>query len=372
MSSPGEQSLRGKYAFHYSEAEGAIGGTLILSPNALPPVIRVVAFGPDKFVDKEITHPRELEELRRDEDTTLWVSVDGLGNGQVIYEVGRIFELHPLALEDVGHCHQRAKVEDYESHTFLVARSVSYHERLETQQVSMFLGRNFVITFQERPRPRQTDPIRDRLRRANNKLRKSGPDYLVYTLLDGLMDGYFPVLERYAERLETLEEQILAGKETRVTAELHDIKTELLLIRRALWPHREAINALVRDPNPLIHEDTRVYLRDCYDHVMQLFELVETYRELTADLRDLYLSSASHRMNEIMKVLTIVSTTFIPLTFIAGLYGMNFNTESPWNMPELNWRFGYVFAYILMGITTLGMLVFFRRKGWLGGKREGA
>lgn len=359
-----------KYVYEGPSGTGVLGGTLILAPGALPPVIDVVAYGPDSYVEKRIDHPRELLELK-DRHPVLWVNVDGLGAGQIIFEIGRLFELHPLALEDVGHRHQRAKVEEFPQHTFIVARAVEYADGLDSQQVSFFLGANYVISFQERPRHARVEPTRERLRRATTKLRSSGPDYLVYTLLDALMDAYFPVLEKYAERLESLEERIVRRYEEEIAGEIHDIKGELLVIRRALWPHREALNALARNPIPLIQEETRVYWRDCYDRTLQLFELVETYRELASDLRDLFLSSASHRMNEIMKVLTIVSTTFIPLGFIAGLYGMNFNNErSPWNMPELNWYFGYPMAIGLMSAITFGMLYYFYRKGWIVFRRR--
>lgn len=366
MNASAEGSPRKKYLYEGPQGTGTLGGTLILAPGALPPAIDVFAYGPDECVEKRIAHPRELKELK-DRYPVLWVNVDGLGNGQIIFEIGRMFDLHPLALEDVGHRHQRAKVEEFPGQTFIVARAVEYADRLDTQQVSMFLGPNYVISFQERPRPTRVEPIRDRLRRATTKLRTSGPDYLVYSLVDALMDAYFPVLEKYAERLEELEDRIVRGADVGISTKIHDTKGDLLIIRRALWPHREALNALARNPNALIQEETRVYLRDCYDHMLQLFELVETYRELASDLRDLFLSSASHRMNEIMKVLTIVSTTFIPLGFIAGLYGMNFtNDDSPWSMPELKWYYGYPMAISLMTATTFAMLYYFYRKGWIG------
>jgi len=365
MSSPSDGPQRKKYLYEGPQGTGTLGGTLILAPGALLPVIDVMAYGPGECVERRIDNPRELKELK-DRYPVLWVNVDGLGSGQVIFEIGRLFDLHPLALEDVGHRHQRAKVEEFPQQTFIVARAVEYAERLDTQQVSFFLGANYVISFQERPRPRRVEPIRERIRRETTKLRASGADYLIYSLVDAVMDGYFPVLEKYAERLEELEDRIVKRYDEAIAAEIHDIKGELLIIRRALWPHREALNCLARNPNPLIHDETRVYLRDCYDHTLQLFELVETYRELASDLRDLFLSAASHRMNEIMKVLTIVSTTFIPLGFIAGLYGMNFNNEeSPWSMPELKWYFGYPMAVGLMAAITCVMLFYFYRKGWI-------
>lgn len=366
MNAPTDGPQRRKYVYEGPQGTGVLGGTLILAPGALPPVIDVMAYGPDECIERRITHPREIKELK-DRYPVLWVNVDGLGSGQVIFEIGRLFDLHPLALEDVGHRHQRAKVEEFPQHTYIVARAVEYAEKLQTQQVSFFLGSNYVVSFQERPRPARVDPIRDRLRRETTKLRTSGPDYLVYSLVDALLDGYFPVLEKYAERLEELEDGIVKHYNEAIAAKIHDIKGELLVIRRALWPHREALNSLARNPNALIQDETRVYLRDCYDHALQLFELVETYRELASDLRDLFLSSASHRMNEIMKVLTIVSTTFIPLGFITGVYGMNFeHPDSPWAMPERSFYYGYPAVITVMGTAAGAMLYYFYRKGWIG------
>jgi magnesium transporter len=290
-----------------------------------------------------------------------------LGDAKVISTIGNLFGLHQLALEDVVNVHQRAKVEDYPDHLFIVARMVERNECLLTEQVTMFLGQDYVITFQERPGKDCIEPVRERIRKGKGRLRTLAADSLAYALLDAIVDGFFPVLESYSDRLEAVEDIVVTQPNRSVVEGIHSIKSDLLIIRRALWPLREAINTLVRDHNSLIHDDTRIYLRDCYDHTVQLIDLVETYRELGADLRDLYLSSVSNRMNEIMKVLTIISTIFIPLTFIAGIYGMNFDTKvSPWNMPELEWYYGYPFSLALMLAVTVAMGIFFWRRGWIG------
>jgi magnesium transporter len=209
------------------------------------------------------------------------------------------------------------------------------------------------------------ESVRTRLR-GGGPLRESGPGYLAYSLIDAVVDAYFPVVETFAERLDRLEDRVIARPSRRAVAEIHAAKHSLRSLRRIVWPLREAVNSLVRDPSPLIDDNTRVHLRDCYDHLVQIIDLVETYRELCSDLTDLYLSSLSNRMNEVMKVLTIIATLFMPLSFITGLYGMNFHTErSRWNMPELDWLYGYPFALGMMALTALGMLWYFWHKGWL-------
>ncbi len=208
--------------------------------------------------------------------------------------------------------------------------------------------------------------MRERIRAARGQIRDRGCDYLTYALIDATIDSYFPVLETLGEQIEGLEEEALTHATRGTISRIHDVKHDLLTLRRAIWPAREALHVLARDPCPLITDETRIYFRDCYDHTIQLLDLLETYRELGADLRDLYLSSISNRMNEIIKVLTIISTIFIPLTFIVGVYGMNFDTEQQWNMPELRWRYGYLFVWGTMAAVVLFMLYFFRRKGWIG------
>jgi magnesium transporter len=238
--------------------------------------------------------------------------------------------------------------------------------RAETEQVSMFIGADYVITFQERQGD-CFDPVRERLRRQKGRIRQSGADYLAYALIDAVIDAYFPVLENYGEELETLEDAVISAPRPEVIAQLHDLKRDLLALRRAIWPHREMINALIRDETELFAAPTRIFLRDCYDHAVQLLDVVETYREIASGLVDVYLSSMSARLNDIMKVLTIIATIFIPLNFIASLYGMNFDTEaSPWNMPELGWSFGYPFALLLMLLSAIALVWLFTRRHWIG------
>ena len=336
---------------------GAPPGTLAVDPNAPRPVVRVIAYGPDECVEKTVDDLDSLGALLSKLAVT-WVNVDGLGDAATLEELGEIFGLHRLALEDVIGVHQRPKVEQYGELQFIVVRMLSLAEALQSEQVSLFLGSGFVITFQERAGD-CLDPVRDRIRNGKGRIRERGCDYLAYALVDAIVDGYFPVLEQYGEQLEALEDQIVGEPRQQTVSRIHDIKRDLLTVRRAVFPLRESVNSLARDPTPLITDDTRIYLRDCYDHTIQVLDMVETYRELTSGLHDVYLSSVSNRMNEVMKVLTIIATIFIPLTFIAGIYGMNLD------MPEAEWPWAYAAVWGVMIIVAGCMLVFFRRKKWL-------
>lgn len=344
---------------------GAPPGTLIADPAAPKPTIRVFSYGPDVCEEKTINDVAELKAIVGQRPVT-WVNVDGLGDAEVIRKLGEIFALHPLALEDVLQTHQRPKVEQYGELLFIIAREVRLNDRLETEQFSMFLGHNFVLSFGERVGD-CFDPIRERIRRKVGKLRDRGSDLLAYALLDSLVDSYFPVLENYGDRLETVEDSIVDHSNRSDLARLHEHKRDLLTLRRAMWPTREALAILAREEHPLISPDTRVFLRDCYDHVVQIIDIVETYREVCSDLMDVYLSAVSYRLNEVMKVLTIISTIFIPLTFLAGVYGMNFHTDAgPLNMPELHWRYGYVAFWAVSTAIAIGLLTLFKHLGWLG------
>lgn len=346
---------------------GASPGTLIADPEAPKPVIRLMAYGPGEYVEQELSDLRSLKAMLGKWPVT-WVNVDGLGDADTIAQVGEIFGLHRLALEDVLNVHQRPKLDDYDHYLFLVAQMVAASDPLDTDQLSMFQGSDFVVTFQEHHTA--IDPfaaVRERLRKAGGRIRQGGADYLAYSLLDAVVDHYFPVLEDYGERLESLEDEVLAHPTPDTVSRVHHAKRDLLTLRRAMWPLREAVNALQRTPAGCVTDTTRLYVRDCYDHVVRIIDLIETYRELGSDLMDVYLSSLSNRLNEVMRILTVISTVFIPLTFITSLYGMNFNTAiSRWNMPELNWRFGYPLVLAIMGAAAAALIVFFRRKGWLG------
>jgi magnesium transporter len=349
---------------------GASPGTIAVDPQAPKPVVRAVAYGPEAIVEEMIVNPRELPKFLEKYPVT-WVDVVGLGDAKTIEELGSIFKLHPLALEDAAHADQRAKVEEYgEQLLFIIARMVKIEERLHSEQISLFVGKNFVISFRERSDD-CFEPLKDRLQVAGGRIRRGGTDYLAYALLDAVVDSYFPILEEFGERLDRLDDDLNTRTAGKIIPRIHDARSDLILLRRAIWPHREAVNQLIRDPQHLIGDETRVFLRDCYDNVIQAIELIETYRDLCADLRDECLSFINNRLNEIMKVLTMIATIFMPLSFIASLYGMNFKTEaSIWNMPELNWRYGYLFVWGIMIAVVVAMLFFFRRKGWLGNGEE--
>jgi magnesium transporter len=347
---------------------GTPPGTLVVDPEAPRPSIEIIAYGPDRILEQKIIDPESIRSFLQGWPV-IWINVTGLGDVSIVAKIGEIFDLHRLALEDVVNVHQRAKVEQYQDHSFIVVREILGEEKFASEQVSIFLGRNFVITFQEQAGD-PFDPVRDRIRKCVGRLRSAGPDHLAYALIDATIDHYFPVLERYGERLETLEEAVTTRPHSRLIAQIHDMRHGLLMLRRTVWPLREAINALHREPLPLITDETRLYLRDCYDHTVQIIDLLENYRDVASSLVEVYLSSLSHKTNEIVKVLTIFTAVFIPMTLIAGIYGMNFNTaRSPWNMPELEWAWGYPFALGLMLAVAAGLLVYFRLRGWLGRER---
>lgn len=346
-------------------AVGAKPGTLTIQPGAHPTTIRVMAYDKDRVVEQKIDDPRQLKELL-DQWPVVWVDVVGLGSEETLRAIAEIFHIHPLALEDVVHSHQRAKVDAYEENLYIVLRIPDpSHEQL-CEQFSLFLGKNYLLTFQERPGD-CFDLIRAGLRLRESVARQGvHPDYLAYRLIDASIDAYFPVLETIGDHLDRLDEPAAVGKTNEAFAELHVVRRELLMLRRAVWPLRDAISELRSEVTPYVTDETRVYLRDCYDHAVQLIDLLESYRDIAGDVRDYYLSSISNRMNEIMKTLTVIATIFLPLSFIAGVYGMNFNTAiSKWNMPELNWRYGYPYALGVMLLVALGMLFSFFRRGWL-------
>jgi magnesium transporter len=364
MTKPYRRRRRKPYFQRHAKL-GAPPGAFTLDPQAQRPAVRAIAYGPEDFEELEIDDFAVLGGLMKKFAVT-WVNVEGVRHEDTVRQLGRVFHLHPLALEDVVNVHQRPKVEQYGGQTYIVVRMPHANEHLETEQVSMFVGQNFVLTFLEDPGD-AFEPVRVNLRGAAGSIRSSGPGRLAYALLDAVVDAYFPLIESFGERLDALEDAVIERPNRQSIADVHDAKHDLRTLRRAIWPLREAINSLCRDSSHLFDDETRIHLRDCYDHVAQILDIVETYRELGSDLTDLYLSSLSTRMNEVMKVLTVIATLFMPLGFITGLYGMNFNTNvSPWNMPELNWRWGYPYALSLMVITTIGMLFFFRRRGWLG------
>lgn len=346
--------------FSRQTSPGSAPGVVVADPEAAAPTIDVVVYDADSISEQHVESLDGLD-LGPGQGKVTWINVEGLGDADVIRQLGKQFRLHPLALEDVVHVHQRAKVEDYDHFLFIVARMVTSAEHLQTRQLSLFLGDGFVITFESGPSGACLESLRARLRQNSGRIRRRGADYLAYSLLDAVIDAYFPVLEDYGDRLDQLDDELARQRRPISASQIHQLRSELLHLHRSVWPHREAIAQMSRDPHRLISDETRLYLRDTCDHTFQLMDVMETYRELCVDLRDALFSAMTIRTNEVMKVLTIIATLFIPLSFIASVYGMNFH-----NMPELSWKYGYPLALGLMGVTSAGLLGFIWKKGWLG------
>jgi magnesium transporter len=346
---------------------GAKPGTVTIAPDAAPTTIRVMAYDKDRCAEKDIDDPEQLQAFL-ETWPVVWVDVIGLGSEEKLRGIAKVFKFHPLALEDVAHVYQRAKVDSYDEHLYVVLRIPDTSKNHLTEQFSLFLGKNYVVTFQERPGD-SFNLVRAGLRLDKSTTRQGLlPDYLAYRLIDASIDAYFPVLESIGDRLDKLDDPAEAANTHEAFTELHTVRRELLMLRRAIWPIRDSMSELRSEVTPFISDSTRLYLRDCYDHSVQLIDLLESYRDIGGDVRDFYLSTISHRMNQVMKTLTVISTIFLPLSFIASIYGMNFNTEvSSWNMPELNWRYGYLFALAVMLTVAIGMLLNFKWRGWLDG-----
>jgi len=340
---------------------------LVADPDAPGGRVSVVGYGADAADAREVD-VSELSALTGRYDV-LWVDVEGVCDADVVREVGRCFNLHPLTLEDTMHVVQRPKFEEYDDYLFIVARTASLGECLETEQLSIFLGTGFVVTFREGPTS-CFEPVRDRIVKGRSRIRELGADYLAYALLDAAVDQLTPITDALGDRLGELEEDVMRGSGSRVVGSLLEVSHDLEALRRIASPLREALLQLRADDVPFIVDDTRVYFRDCQDHVAQILDAVDTWRAAGTNLMAVHLAVSGQDMNGAMKVLTVIATIFIPLSFIAGVYGMNFNTTSPWNMPELNWFFGYPFALSLMLAVAVGQLLFFRRKGWLGSGNE--
>ena len=294
--------------------------------------------------------------------TVTWINIDGLHEVNIIEKIGQHYDLHPLTLEDILHTGQRPKFEDLESYLFVVLMMLRFDDESQTvlsEQVSLVLGSNFVISFQENVGD-VFEQIRDRIRNAKGRIRKMGADYLMYALLDAIVDNYFGILEKLGEKIESLEEELVGDPSERMLQHIHRLKREMVYLRKSFWPLRELISGLERSESALIEDSTGVYLRDVYDHTIQVIDTVESYRDMVSGMLDIYLSSISNRMNAVMKVLTIIATIFIPLTFVAGIYGMNFE-----NMPELKWRYGYATVWLVMLGVAGVMVLYFKRRKWL-------
>jgi len=299
----------------------------------------------------------------REKPTVTWINVEGVHKVEVIEKLGNCFGLHPLVLEDILNTDQRPKIEVYGDYVYLVLKMLydgDLKRPIETEQVSLILGSNFVISFQEGKEGDVFNPVRERIKGGKGLVRKMGSDYLVYSLIDTIVDHYFLILERLGEKIELLEEELVAHPTYTTLHEIRKFKNEMIFVRRVVWPLREVVSGLGRKESPLIKETTEVYLRDVYDHTIQVMDTVEVYREMLSGMLDIYLSSVSNRLNSVMKVLTIIATIFMPLTFIAGIYGMNFKY-----MPELGWRWGYPTVWLVVVVIGISMLVYFRKRKWL-------
>ena len=344
--------------------QGAPPGAVAPAEEAsVPPRITVASFDAGDLNETEI---QSVDELVLDDGRVTWIDVSGLGDGSVVTQLGERLGLHPLALSDVVNVGQRPKVDEYDGALFIVLRMVTLDGRGELvwQQTSLFLLERVVVTFQESPTT-CLEPLRARIRGGRKLIRSSGPDYLASMVVDSIVDGYFPVLEHFGEQLEVLEDQVLDEQAPDVLMDLYTTKRELAGLRRVTWPLRDALHHLVRDEQGSLSSSARLHLRDTLDHVMQVVEVTESYRELATSLVDVHLSMVGQRTNDVMRVLTVVSTIFIPLTFVAGVYGMNFDTRSAANLPELGWKYGYLFFWGVCAVMAIALLVLFRRLGWL-------
>lgn len=357
------------FKIHY-HAPGTAPGTLVERSHIgadRPSQITLFSYNKENLDERTCA---SIEELRAHlkKDRVNWVHVGGLNDTELLRSLGETFGLHPLSLEDVQMTTQRPKVERYEGYIFILTKLLYFTSEsdLVVEQMSVFLGRDFVITIQEGSKRDAFEMVRDRIRHSCGQARDMGPDYLCYALLDSLVDQFFPVLEIVGDKIEDLESELLDCPHKVTQRKLYDAKRLLLQIRRAAWPQREIFNVLLHDDSGMVKSTTQIFLRDCYDHVSQIIDIIENFRDLTAGLMEVYLSSLSLRTNEIMRVLTVVMSIFIPLTFVVGLYGMNFDPQaSPWNMPELKMRYGYVGCLAFLAILALVQIFILKRKKWL-------
>lgn len=347
--------------FGLSRQAGNPPGTPLFIGRRLMEDVRIsyMRYNGNLYEEKENTTPEECEKLCCSEDI-VWINVLGIHDSDVVESIGQLFHIHPLTVEDVLNTSQRPKFEDFENYIFVVLKMVSYSpdRDLDPEQVSVILGRNFVITFQEKPGD-VFDSVRNRIRASRGRIRSRGADYLCYALMDAVVDSYFHILEEMGDGIDELEDRVILDPAPSTIAEIHGCKRSMLQLRRTVWPLREEITLFEKSGSDLIDDSTYIYLRNLYDHTISVIDTVETYRDIISGIRDSYLSGVSNKMNEVMKVLTIIATIFIPLTFIAGIYGMNFH-----HMPELHWKYGYFATLAVMFVVAAGMVLYFRRKKW--------
>ncbi|MFA4828334.1 MAG: magnesium/cobalt transporter CorA [Thermodesulfovibrionales bacterium] len=324
--------------------------------------ITVIDYDEGNFQEKVIAEIQECFTFK-DKPSVTWINVDGIHKVEIPEKLGECYGFHPLIIEDILNSDQRPKIEDFGDYIYIVLKMLNLDSRTNSiisEQVSLILGPNFVISFQEGHEGDVFNPVRERLRAGKGKIRKMGADYLAYSLIDSIVDNYFIILEKLGEKIESLEERLVTNPTGNVLREIHNLKREMLFLRKSVWPLREVISTMAKGESSLIHPSTGIYLRDIYDHTIHVVDTIETFRDMVSGMLDIYLSSMSNRMNAVMKVLTIIATIFMPLTFLAGVYGMNFK-----HMPELEWKFGYPMIVLVMLIVAVIMLFFFRKKKWL-------
>ncbi len=338
---------------------GARPGTLAIPPGSPPPKVRAFAYSKAGFEEHE---PKDLAALRNDRDRVNWIDVQGMGDEDQLWQIANALGIHPLAIEDAVNAPQRAKAELYDEHMLVIARTPVRNDagRLEMVQVSLFVGKGYVVTFQER-RLGLFEPIRERIRSGTGPMWNMGADYLAYALIDALIDRYYPLIEDIVTELDDLETEVIDEPSPEILPDVYRLRRELVLLRRVGWPQRAAIHDLAREASPFIGDDVRVYMRDTYDHIAQIVELVDSSRDVTMAVMDMYLTNVSNRTNDIMKVLTLMASIFIPLTFLAGIYGMNFD-----HMPELHKPWAYPVLLGIMAGLVVVMVGWFWRRGWIG------
>lgn len=351
-----------KFVHSVSKKAGSAPGTLVHIGEKRIEEARITLLDYDEnhFDERPLASIEEAFPLR-DAPTATWINVDGLHDIDLIEKIGGHFGIHPLTLEDIVNTGQRPKLEIFDGYVYVVLKMLHLDEddAVRSEQVSLVLGPRFLLSFQERTGD-VFAPVRERIRKGRGRIRRGGCDYLAYALIDAVVDHYFLILEKVGEQLEALEEELMEAPEETTLQAVHDLKREMIFMRKQVWPLRELVNGLVRAESDLVRESTGLFFRDVYDHAIQIIDTIESYRDLLSGMVDLYLSSVSNRMNEVMKLLTLIATIFIPITFVAGIYGMNFEF-----MPELKWRWGYPAVWIAMGLIAAVMLAYFRKKKWI-------
>jgi len=346
-----------------SKSRGLAPGSLVHIGEKKTEKIRITVmdYSSDKFEEKEVKNIEESFPFKK-KPTTTWINIDGLHDIELIEKLGNHFEIHPLVLEDILNTDQRPKIEDFDKYIFFTLKMLYTEEKkkeIHSEQISLILGKNFVISLQESIGD-VFDSVRERIRSSKTRIRKRGADYLAYALIDAIVDGYFGILEKIGEKVEIMEEDLISNPTPKTVHEIYNLKREMIYIRKSVWPLREVLNNILREESKIIKDTTHIYLRDLYDHTIQVIDTVETFRDLISGMLDMYMSSVSNKMNEVMKVLTIFAAIFIPLTFIAGVYGMNFQY-----MPELSLSWAYPAIWIVIILVAVSLLIYFKHKKWI-------